>query len=519
MAVPPRIMPRFARILPNPWLFFGAVGALALPCFGCGARTGLDLAGADWAAGGGAGAGDDGGAAGAGGGSGSGGDAGTSAGGGGNIGDGGGAVLPGDRCAAAVAGPKAMRRNCSTRDGRSRVSAPTSPHITWVGSTPSADEDGLSLQSAIATDSAGHAYLTTIGADAMAKMVVERLETTDGTLDWQNPLWPNRGTGTPLLLATGSVDLFAYDDATDDDELFAYDPSAGSYSLIQIGGPNHGTIPAFRIDDFNGDPAVGTDGSLYLVHQDGIGGGMPTNKLSRLAQDGTVFWTTADFQTLSPPPYYAGSLASSNVALSDDDLVVVATLITTQTQDYTTLIAFDPASGSPRWTTTVTGELLAGPAVRADGTIVVIVQDISSSTNQLATFDPKTGAQAVYPIATAGELYDIFAITAGGVVISGTFTGEKQTRLVAVGTDGAVLWESDGADNATIANDGTIVAAGTVGDSGTGASIRAIDPVTGTTKWEVAAPSGGSCVADFALTSAGGVVALQCDGTVFGVGD
>jgi hypothetical protein len=430
-------------------------------------------------------------------------------------------VLPGDRCPAAVAGPKAMRRNCSTRDGRSRVNAPANPHIAWVGRTPSADPDGLSLESAVATDSAGHVYLTTVGADSVAKMVIERLEASDGTVDWQNPLRPDNGTGTPLVLAAGTVDLFAYDEATDNDELFAYDPPSGSYALVPIGGPHQGAIPAFPIAEFNGDPGVGKDGSLYLVHQDGVGGGMPTTKLSRLGGDGTVLWTTADLATLSPPPYFPGSVVSSNVALSEGDLAVVATLSTTQTQDFTTLIAFEPASGAPRWTTTIEGELTAGPAVRADGTITILIQNIEARSYSLASFDPGNGARSIYPLALGAqeELYDIFAITTGGVVLAGTFDANNQVGLAALGEDGTVSWHSDGAANATIANNGTILASGSVADGGVGASIRAIDPASGATKWEVAAPSPGSCIADFALTSTGGIVALQCDGTVFGVGD
>lgn len=485
--------------------------AVAFSPLGCGARSGLDLGAAEWETqgDGGAGVGDDaaGAADGAAGTTGEGGDTARGDTGGGETGDGS-AVLAGDRCPAAVAGPKAMLRNCSTRDGRSRVGAPASPHVAWVGSTPS-NRGGLSGQSALATDLAGHVYVATVGADAVSQTVIERLETTSGALDWKDVFSPNNGSGTPIVLATGSMDVFAYDgEDPAGDVLLAYDPSVGSSSPIPI---------SFELHDVIGDPAVGKDGSLYLVHRTGVGGAFPTTQLSRLAQDGSVLWTTVDFSTLAPPALYAGSLIAFNVALSNDDLAVVGTLVTTATQDLTTLIAFDPAAGDPRWITTVQGEIVGGPAVRADGTIVVILLDPYASTYALASFDPRSGTQSIHPLASGAV--EIFAITAGGVVIAGAEGGYGLTGLVALANDGTALWHNDGAENATIASDGTILASGIAGDGGPGPSIRAIDPATGTTKWELAAPSSGACMRDFALTSERGIVGLQCDGTVFGARD
>jgi outer membrane protein assembly factor BamB len=184
---------------------------------------------------------------------------------------------------------------------------------------------------------------------------------------------------------------------------------------------------------------------------------------------------------------------------------------------HATLISFDPASGDPRWITTVEGEIVGGPAVRADGTVVVILVDPYASTYALASFDPGSGAQSIHPLASSAV--EIFAITAGGVVIAGAEGGYGLTGLVALANDGTALWHNDGAENATIASDGTILASGIAGDGGPGPSIRAINPATGTTKWELVAPSSGACMVDFALTSERGIVGLQCDGTVFGASD
>jgi outer membrane protein assembly factor BamB len=72
--------------------------------------------------------------------------------------------------------------------------------------------------------------------------------------------------------------------------------------------------------------------------------------------------------------------------------------------------------------------------------------------------------------------------------------------------------------DATIASDGTIISrAGTA--TGGGTAIVALDGATGTIKWQLAPPVSGPTVWYVALTSEGGLVAEQADGTVFGASD
>ena len=81
-----------------------------------------------------------------------------------------------------------------------------------------------------------------------------------------------------------------------------------------------------------------------------------------------------------------------------------------------------------------------------------------------------------------------------------------------VAGDGAVLWTHSSGANATVAGDGTVVS------FGPSQGIMAIDGATGATRWQLPLPVD-TCITDAALTSAGGLVALQRDGTLFGASD
>ncbi len=123
-------------------------------------------------------------------------------------------------------------------------------------------------------------------------------------------------------------------------------------------------------------------------------------------------------------------------------------------------------------------------------------------------FDPQRGAPAVHPVSMGA--FEIYAVTVDGVVIAGADAGNGVNGLVALTRDGGVVWTSPGSIHATIASDGTVVAWGN--------TIRGLDGATGTTRWGLA-PAVPSCIEDAALTSTGGIVALQCDGTLFGASD
>jgi hypothetical protein len=410
-------------------------------------------------------------------------------------GAGGGATAGGDPCPAAVSGPKPMARSCSTRDGRSRTGAPAAPHVTWTAALPTLGATELST-SAVATDAAGHAYVVTTSNVADAGEL-RRVRASDGSVDWTVPIAPTQETATPIVLSQGGIDLFAYDASTQD-AVFTFDPATGASASTTFG---------FSLYDAPTDPAVGADGSLYVTHADDVGGAHTTTYVSRIAPGGQVLWTTVDLATLGPPPMFAGMIDPSIVALGQDDLAVVMVGVLTATGDVTVANAFDPATGAARWSTVLPGQIVGGPAVQADGTIVALLAVATAAS--VVSFDPASGAPTTTPLSTS--LFELFAVTRDGVLLAGADTGNGVSGIVALRSDGTVLWTLPGADRAMVAGDGTILAFSP--------TLKALDPSTGTSKWELSPPTPGSCIWDAALASDGTLVALQCDGMLFGAGD
>ncbi len=445
----------------------------AMPVLGCGGRSQLDALGF----------------------AGTGGLAGTGAGGG--EGNGGHPVLIDDPCPAAVSGPKAMAGNCSTRDGRSRVPAPTAPHVTWTQKLP-VDSSGQAGPSAIATDAHRHAYVVTEGELDESVAALRRVRAADGTIEWTEPIRPDEETSTPIVLAQGGVDIFAYDGQTTD-SLFTFAPKTGASTSTTFG---------FSLYDAPGNLAVGTDGSLYVTHADGVGGAQQTTFVSRVGPDGAVLWTSVDLATLVPPDdVVEGEVFPSTIALGTGGLVVIEADVVGNTDDVATVIAFDATSGATRWSTQIVGQLAGGPVARKDGTIVVLIDQGGAS--QLVVLDPGSGAPTPTTLATG--VFQIAAVTVDGAIIGGADEGNGVTGLVEYGSDGTMLWSGPGSGKATIANDGTVISFG--------AEITALDGKTGQMKWQLSPPNPGSCILDAALTSEGELVALQCDGTLFGASD
>jgi outer membrane protein assembly factor BamB len=177
---------------------------------------------------------------------------------------------------------------------------------------------------------------------------------------------------------------------------------------------------------------------------------------------------------------------------------------TASSNDWQTVaLAFDAATGKLKWATPIQGQTVGGPAVRSDGSIVAFVQTRPVS---LVVLDAATGSSRESQLSV--QAWEINAVTQSGVVLTTAGTG---FNTYAIADDGSVLWTHPGATARTIASDGTIVASGS--------TIVGLDETTGTTKWELAPPSPSGCVAWAALTSDGRLVALQCDGTLFGASD
>jgi hypothetical protein len=94
------------------------------------------------------------------------------------------ALLPG--------APRAMLANCSTRDGRSRVVGPTSPHVTWSAQViPSSDEESFME---LAADASEGVYLVAGGfqanPDSTTASSFMRIDASTGHLDWSTRFQP-----------------------------------------------------------------------------------------------------------------------------------------------------------------------------------------------------------------------------------------------------------------------------------------------------------------------------------------
>ncbi len=161
-------------------------------------------------------------------------------------------------------------------------------------------------------------------------------------------------------------------------------------------GASTSTTFGFTLYDAPGDLAVGADGSLYVTHEDGVGTGKQTTFVSRVGPDGAVLWTSVDLATLAPPdPYGDGEVFPSTIALAKGDLVVVEVDVIVKTGEVASVIALDPATGAARWVTNLDGEVVGGPVVRADGTVVFLLDQGGAS--QLVGLDPEEGSARAKP--------------------------------------------------------------------------------------------------------------------------
>lgn len=397
-----------------------------------------------------------------------------------------------------------MLGNCSTRDGRSRVRAPAAPHVTWTTKLPT-DSSGQLGWSSIATDAAGNAYVAANGQVSGSNGSLLRVSGADGTVAWMVPIQPDGETTTPIVLSSGGIDLCAYTpgDAQNVNALFTFDPATGSATSTNFGFDLDSASPPETADI-----AVGSDGSLYVTHQVGV---IDTKTyISRIGPDGSVRWTTPDLSTFGPPLTYLSGVLTffpSTVALAKDDMVVVFWNLTPEGggQNYQTIaLAFDAATGKSKWVTPLQGETEGGPVVRSDGSIVALVQ--GQGPVNLVVLDAATGSSRESPVYP--QPWWIYGVTQSGVVLT---EADQGYGTYAIADDGSFLWTHTGATVRTIASDGTIIASGD--------TIEGLDETTGTTKWELAPPSPAGCVAFVALTSDGKLVALQCDGTLFGASD
>jgi outer membrane protein assembly factor BamB len=382
-----------------------------------------------------------------------------------------------------------MWRNCSTRDGRARAAAPVHPHVAWTTQLPF---DGKQLGSSyLATGAAGEVYAVT--TENFADIgVIRRFRAVDGAPGWEQPITPDSTTAMPVIRQTGVLDLFAYSAQTQE-VLLEIDAATGA---------PHETTFGFDLYDAPPHPAVGADGSLYLAHLAGVGTADSRSYLSRVRPDGTVAWTTPDLATLVPPELPLTNLFSPSVIALGDGLVVTVLGGLASAGSISIVLALDAPSGAVRWRTTQPGQLLGGPAIRPDGAVTILTE--------IVRLEAASGA--AHPLSFAGGMTEIFAITRDNITLVGSNAGDGVDGLLAIDDAGKTLWSAPGAiRSAVIAADGTILSSG--------ATIRGLDPATGAVRWELLPPTPSSCLFDIALTSDGGLVGLQCDGTLFGARD
>jgi outer membrane protein assembly factor BamB len=409
-----------------------------------------------------------------------------------------------------------MAGNCSTRDGRARVPAPSSPQVKWTTKAPVAFEAPVTLDdpmgSSIATDADGHAYLVWQPPnDDLYEFA--RVDTPTGTLEWTTSYQSPTGfeaVPTPLLPASGLVQMVA-----------GLNPALATYNLDNGGaskkplGVASGFVPP--------DPPIGRDGSLYLEYITDPRTGGPS-AVACFGADGTLRWKSADAAVLTQsPPDSQYPLPVAPLALALDGSVLFELAVGVGLGASTAVVALDPSTGSARWEKTLPAGPETGIAVGADGSIAfatVSVTPAGDTSYSLVVLEPNGDVRHTVPLGGLIPL-GLSAVSPDGTVIFRTQQG-RAFGIAAVSASGQLLWQERGNYyGATLASNDTIVTFGDV--------LAGLDVATGATKWSVASPTGGP-LCNAALTSsfvAGsgtsgtiyGIVAFACDGTLFEVGD
>jgi len=208
----------------------------------------------------------------------------------------------------------------------------------------------------------------------------------DGTEKWL-AVAPDEVDSCPAIDADGTVFFGSY----------AVTSDAGGWALASY--PDGGPRWALQLAGAGGTPAIGADGTLYM-----IGGQM----LYALTPAGAVKWSVDLATTCSSPVL---GVADTLYLTCDDGAVH----------------AFG-SDGAPRWTYKTNGTTVRGPALAADGTLYVGASD--------------EGLHAIHPDGTRAWLFA--ALTAVGTpLVSGdgtVYAGGANGLLFAVSPDGTKKW-------------------------------------------------------------------------------
>jgi outer membrane protein assembly factor BamB len=401
------------------------------------------------------------------------------------------AVLPG--------APKPMAGNCSTRDGRSRVPAPRAPHITWTLPALSvAQQTGTTL----ATDAANHVYVLANDATSF-NLSLRQIDASNGTIEWTSPFVPGMDTmPTPFLPPSGHPELIA----TVPSEITTFDSATGSTSSV--------ATPSLEFGLLTADPAIGVDGSLYLLsnlNDDGSSGAPFV--AARLAPNGTIMWMSTELSTVAtpnPPATHVEGFPSGIALGLDGTVLVLFDGLATPYAELTVVIGLDPDTGEVLWEQTFDGQALNGPVVAPDGSVAV-VSSMTPQATDLIILEPTGTLRHRVNVPMTNRLV---GVAANGTLVAFVEIGGGTFAVSAVDPSGNLLWQQTGDFvDALIASDGAVVAFGD--------DIRAFDLATGATRWSKAPPNDDfpAGVCSGAMTSAGAIVALQCNGTPFALGD
>ena len=341
------------------------------------------------------------------------------------------------------------------------------------------------------------------GHKASAQGAIQRRRAESGAVQWTVDIDTVDATVWPMVLSAGLVDVFV-GAAPFAETLLQIDAQSGAFTPTTFGFDFY-TVPR--------NPAVGADGSLYLVHRENVGTANSATFVSRVRPGGAVAWTTPKLDDLVLTGNETKLQSPSTLALGTVGPVIMVVGSLGPSGAGSIGVALDPETGALLWQSALPGQLLGGPAVRPDGSIVVLLGPLAGS--KLVSFDAQSGTPTTMELSFgAGEIFasEIFAVTRTGTAIVGINAGQGISGLAAVDRDGNVRWTQPvPARQATLASDGTLVVAAK--------ALVALDEVSGAMRWQVSPPSAGSCLLDAALTSEGDVVALQCDGTLFAAGD
>jgi hypothetical protein len=153
---------------------------------------------------------------------------------------------------------------------------------------------------------------------------------------------------------------------------------------------------------------------------------------------------------------------------------------------------------------------MGGPVVAPDGSVAVATY-LSPADTELVVLEP-TGLErhrTTLPMTT-----HLCGVARDGTILAFLEMGGGTFGVAAIDASAHPLWQVTGSfADAFLTSDGTVVVFGD--------DVRGLDLATGATRWSVAPPSNAipQGVCDATLTSAGSVVALQCNGTLFGAAD